>query len=250
MTFAHALILIGAGLLGGATAAMAGGASLVTFPILLAIGLAPLQANITNNLGLAPASVSAALSSGPELAGQHSRLWALAMPAIAGTAIGVVALLAAPPGVFQAIVPFLIIASCLLLLGQPWLLSRSGHRLLDVHRRGVPAVAFAVSIYTGYFGAASGVLLLALLGLFTQESIHRQNATKNVIQGLAGCTAVISFILLAPIDWPAVGVLAAGSVAGGSAGVRLARLIPATPLRLGIAFAGLTVAGWLLARGH
>ncbi len=250
MSIAHVLILVGAGLLGGATSAMAGGASLLTFPILLAIGLAPLQANVTNNIGLTPASVSAALSSGPELVGQRSRVWPLVVPTVTGAAVGVAALLAAPPDAFEAVVPFLIIVSCLLLLGQPWLLARGGHRLRGAHRRGLPAVAFAVSIYTGYFGAAAGVLLLALLGLFTQESIHRQNATKNVLLGLAGWTAMVGFMILAPVDWAAAGVLATGSLAGGSAGVRLVRLIPATPLRLGVALAGLAVAGWLLAGGR
>ena len=245
MTAPELLLLAGAGLVAGTASAMAGGASLLTFPVLLALGLSPLSANVTNTTGLVPTSAGAALASRPELAGRRGRMAFLALPTALGALVGAGALLIAPPGVFEAIVPFLIAGSSALLTLQPWIARRAGERLMARSRRDSWLAAFASCVYAGYFGAAAAVLFMALVGLFSTEAIHELNAIKNVMIGLANAVAAVTFAFAAPVEWTAAAALAAGSLAGGVAGVRLARRIPARPLRIGIAVVGLVVAVWL-----
>jgi len=243
------LLLAGAGLVAGTVSAMAGGASLLTFPTLLALGLPPLAANVTNTTGLVPTSVGAALASRMELEGQRSRLAYLAVPTVLGAGTGAIVLLTTPAGVFEAVVPFLIAGSSLLLLGQPWIVARAGHRLLRSDRRGSWASAFASCLYAGYFGAAAAVLFMALVGLFSTESMHQLNAIRNVLLGVANAVAMVIFAFVAPVHWEAAGALALGSLAGGMVGARLARRVPARPLRVGIALIGLAVAAWIAVAG-
>jgi uncharacterized protein len=245
----QALALVGAGLVAGAASAMAGGASLLTFPLLLGLGLPPLAANVTNTTGLVPTSLGAALASRSELAGQRSRLAFLAVPAVLGALAGAALLLAAPPESFEAVVPFLVAGSSLLLLAQPRLVAAAGRHLVARRRGGSWASALVACGYAGYFGAAAAVLLIALMGLFTTDSIHRLNAVKNVLIGLANGVAAVTFALVAPVHWPEALALAAGSLGGGAIGVRLARRVPAQALRVGIALFGLGVAAWLAVRG-
>jgi uncharacterized protein len=240
------LLLVGAGLVAGTASAMAGGASLLTFPVLLALGLSPLSANVTNTTGLVPTSVGAALASREELAGRGRRLLFLTPPAVLGALVGAGTLLIAPPGIFEAIVPFLIAGSSVLLLLQPAIARRAGKRLAARQDRGAWLGALAASVYAGYFGAAAAVLFMALVGLFSNESIYELNAMKNILIGVANGVAAVTFTLAAPVQWSAVAALALGCLAGGAAGVRLARRIPPQPLRWGIAAVGLAVAVWLL----
>jgi uncharacterized membrane protein YfcA len=243
------LLLAAAGFVAGTASAMAGGASLLTFPTLLALGLPPLAANVTNTTGLVPTSVGAALASRLELEGQRSRLADLAVPTVLGAGAGAALLLTTPARIFEAVVPFLIAGSSLLLLGQPWIVARAGQRLLRSDRRGSWASAFASSVYAGYFGAAAGVLFMALVGLFSTESIHQLNAIRNVLIGVANAVATVIFAFVAPVQWEAAGALALGSLAGGMVGARLARRVPAPRLRVGIAVVGLVVAGWTAVAG-
>jgi uncharacterized membrane protein YfcA len=249
MTVPELLLLAAAGVVAGAASAMAGGASLLTFPVLLALGLPPLAANVTNTTGLIPTAVGAALASREELAGQGSLMTFLLPPMIAGSLAGAAILLLTPPGVFGAVVPFLIAGSALLLLLQPWIIARAGRRLRDGNRRGASIAAGCVAVYAGYFGAAAAVLFMALVGLFTTVSLHRLNALKNVLLGVSNCFAAVLFALVAPVYWPAACALAVGSLAGGAGGVRLVRRVPPRPLRIGVAVIGLSIAAWLLARG-
>ena len=239
------LLLVAAGLVAGTASAMAGGASLLTFPILLALGLPPLAANVTNTTGLVPTSVGAALASRLELEGQRSRLAFLAVPTVLGSGVGATLLLTTPATAFEAMVPFLIAGSSLLLFGQPWIVARAGHRLLASDRRGSWVSAFITGMYAGYFGAAAAVLFMALVGLFSTESIHQLNAIRNVLIGVANAVAMVIFAFAAPVHWSAAGALALGSLGGGMAGARLARRVPARPLRVGIALVGLAVAAWI-----
>jgi uncharacterized membrane protein YfcA len=239
------LLLAAAGLVAGTASAMAGGASLLTFPTLLALGLPPLAANVTNTTGLVPTSVGAALASRLELEGSRSRLAYLAVPTVLGSGAGAALLLTTPVGIFEAVVPFLIAGSALLLLGQPWIVARAGQRLLRSDRRGSWASAFVSCVYAGYFGAAAAVLFMALVGLFSTESLHQLNAIRNVLLGLANAVAMIIFAFVAPVHWEAAGALALGSLVGGMIGARLARRVPARPLRIGIACVGLAVAAWI-----
>ena len=241
----EALLLACAGVAAGTASAIAGGATLLTFPVLLALGLPPLTANVTNTTGLVPTSLGAALASQEELRGKRSRIAFLAVPTVLGALTGAAALLSAPPGVFEAVVPFLIAASSLLLLLQPVIVVRAAQRLQGMHRRGSWVSAFLACVYAGYFGAAAAVLFMALVGLFSTESIHQLNAIKNVLIGVANAVAAVIFAFAAPVNWAAAGVLAIGSLAGGALGGRVVRRIPARPLRIGIAAVGLAVAAWL-----
>ena len=241
MTLLQALALAGAGLAAGTASAMAGGASIITFPVLLAMGVPPLTANVTNTVGLTPIVFGTALGALPELRGQRARLTALAAPALTGAFAGAILLLTTPEAVFEAIVPALIAISCVLMLLQPWLVR---HTLRgDRGRRWVAqASTLIVGLYTGYFGAASGVLFLALVGLVSVASLHELNAAKNVLVGAANVVATVIFAFVAPVRWPMALALAAGSVLGGGIGARLVRRVPAPHLRAEIAVVGLVVA--------
>ncbi len=241
MTLLQALALAGAGLAAGTASAMAGGASIITFPVLLAMGVPPLTANVTNTVGLTPIVFGTALGALPELRGQRARLAALGGPALVGAFAGAILLLTTPVAVFEAIVPALIAISCILMLLQPRLVR---HTLRgDRGRRWVAqASTFFVGLYTGYFGAASGVLFLALVGLVSVASLHELNAAKNVLVGAANVVATVIFAFAAPVRWPMALALAAGSVLGGGIGARLVRRVPAPHLRAGIAVVGLVVA--------
>ena len=242
-------MLAAAGVVAGAASAMAGGASLLTFPVLLALGLPPLDANVTNTTGLIPTAVGAALASREELEGQRSLMTFLCPPMIAGSLAGAALLLLAPAGVFEAVVPALLAASALLLLFQPWIIARAGRRLRDGDRRGAWIAAGCVAVYAGYFGAAAAVLFMAVVGLFTTVSVHRLNALKNVLLGISNAFAAVLFALVAPVHWPAACALALGSMAGGAAGVRIVRRFPPRPLQIGVAIIGLLIAAWLVAEG-
>jgi uncharacterized protein len=241
VTLLQALALAGAGLVAGTASAMAGGASIITFPVLLAMGVPPLTANVTNTVGLTPTVIGTALGAVPELRPQRARLTALGPPAIAGAIAGAILLLTTPDDVFEAIVPALIAGSCLLMLLQPWLVRHTlrGGRW----RRWVAqASTLLVGVYTGYFGAASGVLFLALVGLVSVASLHELNAAKNVLVGAGNAVATVIFAVVAPVRWPMAAALALGSVAGGLIGTQLVRRVPAPHLRAGIAVVGLVVA--------
>ncbi|HEX2102752.1 MAG TPA: sulfite exporter TauE/SafE family protein, partial [Solirubrobacteraceae bacterium] len=247
MTLLQALALAAAGLVAGTASAMAGGASIITFPVLLAMGVPPLAANVTNTVGLTPVAVGAALGSAPELRRQRRRLAALAPAALIGAAGGTALLLSTPGDTFGAIVPALIAGSCLLMLAQPWLvrhtLAGGGRRR---RRRAVAqASTLLVGAYTGYFGAASGVMFMALVGLVSAASLHELNAVKNMLVGAANALARVIFVLVAPVRWPMAAALAVGAVIGGAAGALLARRIPAPYLRTAIALVGLAVAARL-----
>jgi uncharacterized membrane protein YfcA len=245
MTLLQALALVAAGLAAGTTSAMAGGASIITFPVLLAMGVPPLTANVTNTVGLAPIVIGAGLGSAPELQGQRPRLRRLGPAAVIGALGGSVLLLSTPGDTFRAIVPALIAGSCLLMLAQPWLVRHTAHGDLRRRRAVAQVSTFVVGAYTGYFGAASGVLFLALVGLVSAISLHQLNAVKNVLVGAANVVAMVLFAVAAPVRWPMAAALAVGSLAGGAVGVWLVRRVPAPHLRTAIALVGLVVAARL-----
>jgi hypothetical protein len=242
VTLLQAIGLVAAGLVAGTASAMAGGASILTFPVLLAMGVPPLSANVTNTVGLSPILIGTALGALPELRPQRARLTALMPPALVGAVAGAVLLLTTPGDVFEAIVPVLIAGSCLLMLAQPWLVRHTLRGQRGRRRRVAQASTLLVGIYTGYFGAASGVMFLALVGLVSTATLHELNAAKNVLIGVANAVAMVIFIAVAPIRWPMAAALALGSVIGGVVGTQLVRRVPAPHLRAGIALIGLAVA--------
>jgi uncharacterized membrane protein YfcA len=242
MTLLQALVLAGAGVLAGTASAMAGGASILTFPVLLAMGVPPLAANVTNTVGLTPIVIGTALGALPELRPQGERLRALMPPMLVGAVVGAVVLLTTPTDVFEAIVPALIAISCLLMLAQPWLVRHTLRGRRERRRVVAQASVLVVGVYTGYFGAASGVLFLALVGLVSTATLHELNASKNVIVGAANVVTTAIFAVVAPVRWPMAAALAAGSLIGGAIGTQLVRRVPAPHLRVGIAVVGLAVA--------
>jgi uncharacterized protein len=241
MTIETAAALIAAGAGGGIAASVAAVASLVSYPALLALGLPPLAANVTNTMALVFAVPGGMLGSRPELAGQRHRVLRLSAVTAAGGAVGAAILLVAPPGAFGYVVPVLIASSSVALLLQPRLrrlaprpgAERSPARL---------AALFGVAVYVGYFGAAGGVLLLAILAATVTEPLIRVNAIKNVVGGAANLVAALIFACYAPVDWAYVPLLALGFAVGSFAGQHLVRHLPVGLLRGVVALAGFGLA--------
>jgi uncharacterized membrane protein YfcA len=239
------VLIGGAGVLAGGVNAIAGGGSLLTFPVLLAAGLSPVTANVTNTIGVVPGTVGGSFGYRRELVGQKRRVLSLGVPAAVGAIAGGIALLTAPAGVFDAIVPILVAGACVLLLLQPRLARSLEHHRSEHGSRAARVGIFFVGMYGGYFGAAIGVMLLGLLGLLLADSLQRLNALKNVIAGMVNGVAAILFAFAAHVDWVAALALAVGTVVGGRIGAQVARHIPDRPLRIGIAVVGLVVAAIL-----
>lgn len=241
MTLADALILLAAGVFGGLASTVASIASVVSYPVLLVLGLSPLSANVTNTMSLVLSAVGSVLGSRTELAGQRSRVIRLGVITALGGATGAAILLLAPGSAFAVVVPILIGGASLALLAQP-MIRRLAPTPDSESARGRLVSVFAVAVYAGYFGAAAGVLLLAVLSTMLTEHLIRINAIKNAISGMANGVAAIVFAVFAPVHWAYVPLLAAGFLVGGFTGPRLIRLIPVRPLRVFIAAAGLALA--------
>jgi uncharacterized protein len=230
-----------AGVGAGLTGSMAGLASLISYPALLAVGLSPVGANVSNTVALVFSSVGSVWGSRPELIDQRDRARRLGAIGVVGGLAGALLLLGTPAGAFAIVVPWLIgIASVAILIKPnrgPWA-PTGAHQpswRLDV---GV----FLIGVYGGYFGAAAGVLLLALLLVVTTESLARSNAMKNVVLGVANGAAAVLFVVFGPVRWTAVVPLALGCLVGGRVGPVIVRRVPAAPLRAVIACAGLGLA--------
>ena len=241
MSIYDAIALLAAGVGGGIAGTMASVASVVSYPALLALGLPPLAANVTNTMSLVFCVPGAVLGARPELAGQRDRVVRYGAVMAAGGAAGAAILLLAPPGAFALAVPVLICSAAVLVLLQPRLRALSPRPGAEQSKRRL-AVMFCVAAYLGYFGAAGGVLLLAALAATISESLIRVNAIKNVVSGAANLVAAAVFAVYAPVDWAFVPPLAAGFLIGGYTGQRLARHLPAAALRVIVALAGLALA--------
>jgi uncharacterized protein len=238
--------LVLAGIGAGLTGSIAGLASLISYPALLATGIPPVTANVTNTVALVLNSVGSVSASRPELRGQARRLLPLAVAAVLGGAAGAVLLLVTPPGAFERVVPVLIAGASAAILVQrpPRELAAEGAAHHPDHRdpRWLALGTFAIGIYGGYFGAAAGVLLLAMYLLGTGETLPRGNAMKNLVLGVANAVAAVGFIVFASIAWSAALPLAIGLFIGGRLGPRVVRRAPQTALRRVIAVAGLGLA--------
>jgi uncharacterized membrane protein YfcA len=248
-----ALAVLLAGLVAGTLNAVVGTGTLVTFPVLLAIGGSPIAANISNTIGLVPGSVGGAWGYRRQLVGQRRRILVLGAASVLGGLVGGVLLLVLPAEYFRAVVPVLIVLALVLVVAQPRLtraLRRRRQRRGTAAGRGAAALPVSASlgagVYGGYFGAAQGILLVGLLGLVLDEDLHRLNALKNVLVGLVNGVAALLFAGLwaagvAPVSWSAAAVLAVGALGGGLLGGRFGRLLPPAVLR------GLIVAVGVLA---
>ena len=236
-----AIVLAGVG--AGAVNTVVGSGSLVTFPVLLAFGYPPVVANVTNTVGLVPGSISGAVGYRRELKGQSRRVWRMGLASLVGAIIGAGLLLVLPASAFKAIVPVIIALAILLVIFQTRLA-----RLLE-QRRATAGVAghegwlitfavFATGVYGGYFSAAQGILLLAVLGLGLPETLQRVNALKNVLQLVVNVVAAVVFALVAEVAWEAAGLMAVGALVGGQLGAHFGRRLPPTALRAAIIVIG------------
>ena len=238
------LLLLAAGFVGGIVSVLVSLASLVTYPALLAVGLPPVAANVTNTVALVFNGIGASIGARPELAGQGPVLRRLVLVAAAGGITGAALLLALPGRWFELVAPVLIAAASVLLMLQPRLAARPRFR-----PRGITAttatVYFATAVYIGYFGAAGGILAIVALASIIDRPLVDVNAAKAVLSGVANGVAAIGFVLFGPVAWAFVLPLAAGLFLGGLAGPWLARRIPAPVLRAVIGACGLVVAAAL-----
>lgn len=241
MTGIEALLVFAAGIAAGAMNAVVGSGTLITFPALLAVGLPPVLANVSNTAGLAPGSLAAAWGYRRELRTQRSRLARLVPASLIGALVGAVLLLALPSEAFDAIVPVLILLGCALVLLQPWLVKRISRPEGSPHGAWwVWPLVLAAGVYGGYFGAAQGVILMAVLGIGMDPNLQRMNAIKNVLAMIVNAVAAVLFVIVTDIDWKAALLIAVGSTIGGFLGAAFGRRLPPIALRGFIVVIGVT----------
>jgi len=240
-----------AGLAAGTVNTIVGSGSLVTFPTLLAFGYAPLVANVSNTVGLVPGAVSGSIGYRRELAGQGRRARRLGAAAAAGGLTGGLLLLALPASAFARIVPVLILIACFLVAIQPRLSEALAARHAEGVSRWLPLTVgvYLTGIYGGYFGAAQGVILIALLGIFLPDDLQRLNGLKNVLAAMVNAVAAVLFIAVAPVAWAPAALLAVGSIVGGQVGAHYGRRLSPRLLRVLIMTIGVIVAVRLLLAG-
>ncbi|MFE1346064.1 sulfite exporter TauE/SafE family protein [Streptomyces sp. NPDC058757] len=238
MSIWEMLAVFAAGIGAGAINTIVGSGTLITFPVLLATGLPPITANVSNALGLVPGSISGAIGYRRELQGQTRRVLRLGAAALVGGLIGAVLLLALPSEAFDAIVPVLIGLALVLVLLQPRIAAAVQRRRertgSESHPDGGPVLLVGLtlaSMYGGYFGAAQGVLYLSLMGLLLDDDLQRINAVKNVLGALVNGVAAVFFLFVADFDWTAVLLIAVGSTLGGQVGAKIGRRLKPAVLR-------------------
>jgi uncharacterized membrane protein YfcA len=241
LTLAEIVAIAIAGLCAGAINTLVGSGTLITFPVLLAFGYTPVSANVTNTIGLVPGSVSGAIGYRRELSGQRGRALRLGVMSVLGGLTGAILLLVLPASAFTAIVPAFIAMALVLTVLQPridaWLVRRG----IDLERHAAPLAPVAVyltGVYGGYFGAAQGIMLLAILGVILAQDLQRTNALKNVLAGLVNGVAGLYFVFAAHVDWGPAAIIAGGSVVGAQVGARYGRGLPDRALRAVIVVVG------------
>jgi uncharacterized membrane protein YfcA len=239
--------LLGAGVLAGVVGTAGGITSLVSYPALLSVGLSALSANVTNIVALVAWWPGSALASRPELEGKRSWLWHWSLLIVLGAVAGSSLLLSTPAGMFSRIVPFLLVAAAMSLFFQPRLSAWKGRHPLRGKRFFLPCGLFSASLYNGYFGAGSGVMVLALLLLVVEKHTARANALKNMLLGLATACSAVVLVLFGRVDWKAAAPLALGVFVGSTVGPSVARHLPGNVLRWLVALAslGLAVRLWV-----
>jgi uncharacterized membrane protein YfcA len=221
------------GVVAGTINAVVGSGTLVSFPVLLAFGYSPVTANVSNSLGLAPGALAGAVGYRRELVGQRHRMTMTVPCSLAGGIVGAILLVTLPASAFKAIVPIFIVIAIALILLQPWLSARlARHRPADGHHIGFLMVwVFVCGVYGGYFGAAQGILLIAGLTVILPDTLQRLNGLKTLLAGVVNLVAGVLFIFIADVAWAPVGLLAAGSIAGGVLGAHYGRRLSPGALR-------------------
>jgi uncharacterized membrane protein YfcA len=242
MSIGEIVLIALAGMAAGTINTVVGSGTLITFPVLLAFGYAPVTANVSNTIGLVPGSASGAWGYRRELGGQRPRVLRLGAMSVLGGITGAVLLLVLPASAFKAIVPVFIALALVLTLLQPRLNRWLAAREVDLDRRGrvlTPLAVYATGIYGGYFGAAQGILLLAILGVALPQDLHRTNALKNVLAGLVNGVAGVYFVFAAHVAWAPAAIIAVASILGGQLGARYGRRLEPALLRALIVVVGI-----------
>ena len=240
MTALDALAILAAGVAAGTINTIVGSGTLITFPVLIGLGWAPVTANVSNNIGLVPGALTGAIGYRRELSGQRSRVKSLAPFTAIGALAGAVLLLVLPASAFRAIVPAFIAIAIILVALQPRIDRALAHRRRPgaEHRASLRAATCGTGVYGGYFGAAQGILLMALFGVALPQDLQRSNALKNVLAMTANLVASVVFVFAAHVDWGVVGLIAAGSIVGGHLGARYGRRLSQPRLRALIVVVG------------
>ncbi len=242
MGVAEIAAITAAGMAAGGINTLVGSGTLITFPVLLAFGYSPVTANVSNTIGLVPGSASGAYGYRRELAGEWTRTLRFALASVLGGIIGAILLLELPESAFEAIVPAFIALALVLVVLQPRLdrIVAEHRPPPDAHGTGLPRVGvFFAGIYGGYFGAAQGILLLAILGIALPDDLQRLNALKNVLAGVVNGVAALVFIAVADVAWGPAALIAAGSVVGAWLAARYGRRLSPEALRAVIVVVGI-----------
>jgi len=240
-----------AGLAAGAINTVVGSGTLITFPTLIAFGVPPVTANVSNTIGLVPGVASGTVGYRRELKGQRARAIRLGSASVLGGIAGAVLLLSLPEGAFSAIVPALVLVGLLLVVLQPrisaWVDRRHEGARGEFGPWWVWPAVFGTAVYGGYFGAAQGVILMGVLGIGIADGLQRLNGLKNVLAGLVNGVAGVIFVVVADVDWTVVALIAAGSIVGGQLGATVGRRLSPFVLRIVIVVVGLVaLASFLL----
>lgn len=251
MEWWEALVVFLAGVWAGTINTVVGSGTLVTFPVLVALGYSPVTATTSNAIGLAPGTISGAIGYRHELTGQGRRVARYAVPSFLGAICGTVLLLSLPPNAFETVVPVLVGLAVVLVIIQPrvsaWVARRreagNGGR---AHTPLLFFLIFLVGIYGGYFTAAQGVMLMAFMGMLLTDPLQRLNGIKNVLAAVVNVVAGVIYAFIAPVSWPVVALLAVGSTAGGQLGAKIGRRLPPAVLRGVIVVVGIAAIVQLL----
>ncbi|MEW2490068.1 sulfite exporter TauE/SafE family protein [Streptomyces sp. NPDC048411] len=238
MSIWEMLAVFGAGVSAGAINTVVGSGTLITFPVLLATGLPPVTATVSNALGLIPGSISGAIGYRKELAGQGHRVLRLSIGALIGGLTGATLLLTLPSTAFETIVPILVALALTLVILQPRI-SKAVQRRRELNGTtarfdGGPLLVVGLmlaSVYGGYFTAAQGIIYLSLMGMLLDDTMQRLNAVKNVLAAVVNSVAALFFLFVADFDWTAVALIAVGSALGGQIGAKAGRRLSPTVLR-------------------
>lgn len=251
-----ALALVGLGVAAaaaGAVNAIAGGGTLLSFPSLLAAGFSAKVANVTSTVAIWPGTVGGSLAYRRELASRKQRLLRLTIPAVLGGIVGSALLLATSQRLFDAVVPFLVLFASLLLAANNRLAEIATRRGFGAREEGhLPPMLFVAifgaSIYGGYFGAGLGIINLAAISIFAPDDMQHANAVKGMLALLVNFVAVVIFAAFGPVEWGPAALMAVCAIAGGYAGVSLARRLRAALLRNLIVVWGVVMSVWLFLR--
>lgn len=249
MSLFDIVLLFAAGTAAGTINTVVGSGSLITFPTLLALGYPPVLANVTNNVGVLPGSISGAIAYRRELKGSFSQLAKLSIFSALGGGSGALLLLTLPAAVFDSVVPILIIFACILVIASPWLKAWASARELKSgstmgRKTGLMLSTGLTGVYGGYFGAAQGVILLSLLSVLLDGGMQKANAYKNVLAAFANGAAAVVFLFTTQVAWLAAGIIALGAIVGGQIGGRIGQRIPPLIYRAIIVVIGLVAVAY------